>query len=402
MKFFTFLLFLLNTLLFATSYSVSKEALGRIDPIVFTFFVLVALLPVALGILLLSWHSITRQAVKSGFLLGSCLCLGLFMIYGSLKYNSATSTAFFPALNGFLAALLVWLFLHQPLSKSTWIAGPLSFAGALLIIASSPLGAVRGAVIAFGGSLFCTFYVFLADHEQRKDSTQWPLLGIELLTMAAWACLIVLVFGDWNAVHPALPKDIGVILYIGIACTFLPTLITVRVQKHISPITVAFIYVLEPVLSALVAFFYLHETLPLVGYLGGVLVVAGSFLHTLGNVKQLAHPSQMLSAYRTPQSFALDSRSLRQMGIMTYTPTQRRGENARVQKRRIARKQRLAHRATQDTSYTPNAWDYVVTGDIEDRGKVPVPQTGYLIYHAYPPRGMIDHAHPIILAEKGE
>ncbi|MBV8822340.1 MAG: DMT family transporter [Ktedonobacteraceae bacterium] len=390
MRFFAFLLFLLNTLLFATSYSVSKEALGRIDPIVFTFFVLVALLPVALCILLLSWHSITRQAVKSGFLLGSCLCLGLFMIYGSLKYNTATSTAFFPSLNGFLAALLAWLLLRQPLSKATWFAGPLSVAGALLIIASWPLGAVRGAALAFGGGLFCTLYVFLADHEQREDSTPWPLLGIELLTMAAWACRIALLFGDWNAVHPALPKDIGVILYIGMACTFLPTLITVLAQKYISPITVAFIYILEPVLAAIVAFFYLHETLPLIGYIGGGLVVAGACLYTVSRVKKFA--PRVLAPYRVPQPLVLDSRSLRQMGIVTCPPNQRRADNPQVQKRRITRKKRLAYRTTQSTSYTPNVWDYSVTEDTEDQGKLPVPQTGSLIYHAY----------PMILAEKAE
>lgn len=320
------------------------------------------------------------------------------MIYGSLKYNTATSTAFFPSLNGFLAALLAWLFLRQPVSKATWFAGPLSVAGALLIVTSSPLGAVRGAVIAFSGSLFCTFYVFLADHEQHEDRMRWPLLGIELLTMAAWACLIALVFGDWNAVHPALPKDIGVILYIGMACTFLPTLITVLVQKQISPITVAFIYIVEPVLAAIVAFFYLHETLPLIGYIGGGLVVAAACLYTLGNVKQFAHSPRVLSPYHTPPPLALDSRSLRQMGIVTYTPTQRRADNPQVQKRRIARKQRLAHRAMQSTRYTPSAWDCIVTEGVEGQSRLPVPQTEF----AYPRRGMIHQAYPLILAEKGE
>ena len=46
------LLFLLNTFLFATYYSVSKEALGRIEPIVFSFCEMVTLLPAALCILI--------------------------------------------------------------------------------------------------------------------------------------------------------------------------------------------------------------------------------------------------------------------------------------------------------------------------------------------------------------
>src|SRR5579859_1420864 len=109
------LAFLLNTFLFATSYAVSKGTLARIDPIIFSFLVMMALVPVALGILAFSWSHLSREVVKSGFVLGSCLCLGLLMIYIALKYNSATSTAFYPSLNGFVAAVFAWCFLRHPI-----------------------------------------------------------------------------------------------------------------------------------------------------------------------------------------------------------------------------------------------------------------------------------------------
>src|SRR5436309_2318286 len=98
--------------------------------------------------------------------------------------------------------------------------------------------------------------------------------------MAAWASLLVLLFGDWQSFHPALPKDVWVILYVAGACTFLPVLITVLMQKYISAVTVSFIYILEPVLGALVANMYLHETLTLDGYIGGGLIVVGALIHT--------------------------------------------------------------------------------------------------------------------------
>jgi drug/metabolite transporter (DMT)-like permease len=282
MKVVACLAFLLNTALFASSYSVSREALGRIEPIVFTFFVMMALVPIALCLIMISWHEITREIVKSGILLGSCQCLGLFTIYIALKYNTATSTAFFPALNGFLAALCTWLFLRRRIAGATWLAGVVSVAGAVLLITNSPIGGLRGALIAFLGGLFCTFYVFLADHEQRGKTAYRPLLGIQLLTMALWANLVVLLFGDWQAVHPALPKDLWIILYMAGGTICLPTLITVLLQRYISPITVSFIYILEPVLGAIFANLYLHELLPLNGYLGGGLIVAGALIHTWG------------------------------------------------------------------------------------------------------------------------
>lgn len=282
------LAFLFNTFLFGSYYSVAKGILGRIDPIVFSFLVMMTLLPPALCILAFSWREMTYAAAKSGFLLGSCLCLGLCTLAVALKYNSATGTAFFPSLNGLLAAVFTWLILRQPITKGTWFAGVISVTGAVLLMANASMGGIRGALIAFIGGLFCTFYIFLADREQKDEIPYWPLFGIELLTMGAWSGLVALLFGDWHMTSLVLPQDVGVILYIGLGTTFLPTLITVLLQKYISPVTVSFIYILEPILGAIVAALYLHEILPLDGYLGGALIVAGALINTWISFEQSA------------------------------------------------------------------------------------------------------------------
>lgn len=277
--------FLLNTVFFATYYSVTKEVLNRIDPIIFTFFEMVLLAPAGLVIILFSWKDMRRTVVKRGILLGSTLCLALFTIAIALKYTTATSTAFFPALNGFVAALIAWALFREPMKRSTWLAGGLSVGGAALLIFTSPMGNFRGTLIAFLGGLFYTGYIFLCDHEQHDERAQWPLFGVELLTTALWANLVALLFGNWQAVHPVLPKDVWVVLYVASACTFIPTLITVLFQKYISPVTVSFIYILEPVLGACIATVYLGEVLPLPGYIGGGLVVLGALINcwsTLG------------------------------------------------------------------------------------------------------------------------
>src|SRR6266516_4244423 len=277
------LFFLLNTFLFATYYSVSKEALGRIEPIIFSFFEMVTLLPAGICILILTRKDVSKALVKRGVLVGSWLCLALFTIAIALKYTSATSTAFFPSLNGVLAALIAWLFFRQPIGKVTWFAGSISMIGTVLLISNSSMGGWRGMSIAFLGGLFFTCYVFLADHQQQGDLAPWPLFGIELVTMAGWSMLIALLFGNCQSFHPSLPKDIWVILYVAGATTFLPTLITVLMQKYVSPVTVSFIYILEPILGAIVANLYLHEMLPVQGYLGGGLVVVGAVIHTWGS-----------------------------------------------------------------------------------------------------------------------
>jgi drug/metabolite transporter (DMT)-like permease len=353
MKLVAGLAFLLNTILFATYYSVAKEALGRIDPIVFSFFEMTSLVPVAFCLILFSWKDMNRAVVKRGIFLGSWLCLSLFTIAIALKYTTATSTAFFPSLNGFLAALIAWFFLRQPVIKLTWFAGVLSVAGTILLVLNSSTSNWRGSLIAFLGGVFFTCYVFLSDHEQEDGIAPWPLLGIELLTMALCSNLVVLLFGDWRAVQPSLPHDLWVVLYVAGACTFIPTLITVLLQKHISPVTISFIYILEPVLGAVVANIYLHELLPLQGYAGGMLVVAGAIIHTWGTSLKKQPTKQQSpgafeeesSAYRaSPASVGFvpswNIQSHRQVGTVPYSVS-RKGEKTLVQRRRRDRLLRL-------------------------------------------------------------
>ena len=285
MKSAAYLAFIVNTFLFGTYYAVAKNALGHIDPVMFSYFEMMTLVPAGLCILLFCWRRVTRAVVKRGMMLGSSLCLALFTISIALKYTSATSTAFFPSLNGFLAAIIALLVLRQPVTKATWVAGVLSVVGTAMLILNSSMDGLRGVLIAFLGGVFFTIYVFLSDSTpelENEEIAPLPLFGIELLTMAVWANLIVLLFGDWHTLHLVLPQDAWTVLYVATACTFVPTLLAAFMQKHVSPVTVSFIYILEPVFGAIIANLYLHETLPLYGYVGGALVVFGAVIHTWG------------------------------------------------------------------------------------------------------------------------
>ena len=51
-------------------------------------------------------------------------------------------------------------------------------------------------------------------------------------------------------------------------------------QKYVEPVTISFIYILEPILSAVVAFFYLHEFFSSSMYVGEGPVLLGVVLQT--------------------------------------------------------------------------------------------------------------------------
>lgn len=284
MKKFATMLFLLNTILWATYYAISKEALQRIDPIIFSFLELSILVPAALCILFFTRKRITREVLRRGVILGMWLGAAVFTTTIALKYTTATNTAFFPSLNGFLAALIAWVVLRQRISRGTWLAGVISVIGACLMIFESPTAGHwwGGDGIAFLGAFFYTCYLFRVDHDAglEEDIARLPLFAVELLTMAVLGTIAALIFGDWHAFHPALPKDIWVVVYIGFATTFLPTIIATFMQRYVSPVTTSFIYILEPIWSALAAALYLGEVLGFRSYLGGACIIIGAVLNT--------------------------------------------------------------------------------------------------------------------------
>jgi drug/metabolite transporter (DMT)-like permease len=65
------------------------------------------------------------------------------------------------------------------------------------------------------------------------------------------------------------------LLYVSIICTFIVYMIQNQSLKYITPVFVSLVLCLEPVFSALFSFVLLDEKLPLMAYLGGVLIIVG-------------------------------------------------------------------------------------------------------------------------------
>jgi drug/metabolite transporter (DMT)-like permease len=287
MKYLAYGSFLFIVLCFGTYYAVTKEALGHIPPTVFACGTMLLLLPVALVLCLLVSKDITREVLIRGSLLGGCLCAVTLLLTVALQYTSATATAFFPCLNGLLAALFTRLVLRRFVPRLTWGAAILALLGMGLMTASTTisLDEWRGTLLALLGSLTYTSYIFLFDrlligYQTTRPTGFWPVLGIQLLTMAAGGLVVLLLFGDWQGLHPE-PKDVLALLYVAVFILLLPLLLAARLQHYVNPTSVAFIYMLEPVLGALAAFLYLHETFPLSMYIGQGLVFCGVLLQTV-------------------------------------------------------------------------------------------------------------------------
>jgi drug/metabolite transporter (DMT)-like permease len=312
--------FLLITVLWGSYYAVAKEALGRIDPVIFTFLEALVLVPVGLVLVALSWHELDRATIRRGVILGSSLCVAMLTVAVAEKFTQATNTAFFPSLGGLVAALITGIILRRPLGAMTWVVGALSLVGTCIIMAMSG-GSVemRGDSIAFLGALLYTVYLFLVDHDRQENGKRsgeamyWLILGIEHLTVAFNMTLIVLLFGNWQQFHPIFPKDLAVVVYIATAATFVPAVLSTFMLRYVDPLEASFIFILEPVWGAVIAHFYLGETMPLLTYVGGAIIICGTVIHTWGT------SGRRLSRYDAPARARAESRNRRSaIGALCY------------------------------------------------------------------------------------
>ena len=340
--------FVFITLLRGSYYAITKEALGRIDPVLFSFLEIIALVPIALVLLVMYWRDINTSILKRGIILGSCLCLGMLTLTVSLKFTTASNSAFFPALGGIIGALITSVILRQSLRKGVWIAGGLSLVGVLIMFMTSGGGVqFRGDLIAFLGTLFFTGYVFLVDYDRQRYPSQqnenqfWLILAIEHLTSAFWITLIALLFGDWQHFHPIFPKDLEIVVYASMGTNFIPLLLSTFMQKYIVPLEVAFLSMPEPIWGSMIAYAYIGEAMPMIFYIAGGLIITGAVLHTWSS---MGHFSLRKTKKASPSGRKLTTRKLSSGNLATVplqAKTTRKLSSAVVQHRRIAREQRL-------------------------------------------------------------
>ncbi len=122
--------------------------------------------------------------------------------------------------------------------------------------------------------------MFLSDRLSRTAGpARWAVLGVELLTTTAVLAVLAACLGDWSGLPSLRPADAGLIVGVGWGASLVPAAIGLRFQQYVSPVTVEFIYALEPVMGALAGRWLLGEVLTPLGWASGALLLTGAVLH---------------------------------------------------------------------------------------------------------------------------
>ena len=277
-------MFCLNPILWASYFAVTREALDRFDPAVFATLDMMAALPFGLAILAFTWKRLNRQALYAGAVLG-CFHAGetLLEMY-ALDHTTATNTGVIANLQGIVAIFIAVVILGRRVGPSTGLAGLLSLAGvAILMLESAEAGGHwYGDVLAILAMVVFTVHIFAIDHFTADAKLSIVCcLGVEQVVAALVTGAGSTVLADWSTFTMPGQSDTLIIFYLAVFTGLLPSAIALFFQPYVSPVYVVFVYLIEPLWVALIAFLYIGETLTPIGYMGGGLIIVGALINTL-------------------------------------------------------------------------------------------------------------------------
>ena len=223
----------------------------------------------------------TPRLVADGLYLGALLTLGMgLQILGQVE-TTASNAAFLTGMASVLTPVAAYLLTRKLPTLENGLG--ISLAGAGFVLMTFPAGGVavnRGDLLVFGcGVVFAFYIVEMAERSGRHDAIWFTVIQLAVVVLAVGA--VTLWQGGTAALatgivpilaEPGLVAQAVFLAVVGTAGTYASQ---TWAQRHMSATHAAIIYTLEPVVTALLAGWFLAERLGTRGWAGGALVLAG-------------------------------------------------------------------------------------------------------------------------------
>lgn len=273
----------LVTLVWGATFTVVKGALADASPLVLVAarFGLASLLLLPLA------RRLTRAELAGGLVLGLVFWGGIALQTTGLTETTPSRSAFITSLTAPLVPLVGWVVQRDRPGLRVLVAIAIATAGLYLLTDPGTGGPNRGDVLtAMGAVLFASHIVAIGRFTRHGNAGR--LLFVQLATTAVLAALVAPVVGA--ARFAATPGLILALLFL--VSTAIGTFwYQIRAQRVLSATETGLIFTLEPVFASIMSWLAIGETLSVVQWLGGALVVGAMALSALRRpVMAPAHP----------------------------------------------------------------------------------------------------------------
>jgi drug/metabolite transporter (DMT)-like permease len=283
------------TTVWGTTFSIVKNALPDVSPILFAGI----RFTLSLGIFL-SISKDSRKGIrllfsprnpneikfrKQALIIGTTLGAGYILQFAGLLTTTTSKSAFLTSTTVIWTPIFSKMTGHETFSFQKVFAVLLSLAGIIFLIHPYPIQSV---VIGDVLTLFCAFsfgvYILWLDKihpiaiEVAGGEHPSVMMISAMQLFIGLACILaVLPFAETP--HLAITgNSIFAILYTTIFATALSTFIQVMYQKEVSPTSAVLIYTLEPVVAAFIGYLWMSERLTTWEFAGAMIIIVSMII----------------------------------------------------------------------------------------------------------------------------
>jgi len=272
------------SLAWGASYIFMKLTVDEIPPITIVALRFGIAFIVMVAIFFKRIIQVDAKTLKYSAIVGALLC-GIFiaLMYG-VKNTTASTAGFLTSTTVILVPILQIVITRKwPSKQIVWGVLIVSTGLALLLIGDD-FTIAPGAFYCLVAALLYAIHIIVTNRFIREvDALQ---LGIYQLGFATLFATI----GTFLFETPVLPNSTinwFAILGLALICSAYGFVMQPITQKYTTPESAGFLFALEPIFSAILAFIFLHEDMGQQGYFGAMLILAGVLVANATFKKQL-------------------------------------------------------------------------------------------------------------------
>ncbi len=244
--------------------------------------------------------TIGKTEFKHFFFLSLILVVEMILFFYSFYFIDVNKAVFLFLTSPIITLIMADVFLREKMSLTDIVAVVISFIGVVLMFRSKlnfDFSAYKGEILVIASSLLWSGYIILNRHSGETTNHYRKTLWIFLLNSVI-ILPVFLMYGDLPSFFVLEPKNLAILFTLSFI-TLIPFTLLSYTAKHVKSSTSSIILLLGPVISIVLSFFVLKESLPLSIIAGGSLVLVAAFISTYSVEKIFSASKEFANRIKT-------------------------------------------------------------------------------------------------------
>lgn len=219
----------------------------------------------------------SRETLRYSVLTGLAIVMVYIGATYGVLYTSVSNAGFIGALSALFTPIFEFVLYRKKPERKFALSLTLCMLGIALLTMNETLRPALGDIICLLVPVFYTVDLIVTERAVAKPEVDPVAFGVYKLAVVA-VIMIVLSFIFETPKLPRSPTVWASVLFLGLFCSGICFIIQTVGQQYTTASRAGLIFTLEPVFSAVFAFFLLSERLNVRGYIGAALMLLSLFI----------------------------------------------------------------------------------------------------------------------------